>query len=192
MGDGEMTPNDAGRSPRTDPEKPIKRGANAAYLTSRLARDHAQLLARLQAGEFPSVWAAANAAGLIRASTPLDQLKHWWRRATADDRVTCLLRIQTARLGGATGRNRPAGIRWYERLFEVRRRLQILTRPGFMEGLAKTWTPETRQGYRWGVDQLIEALRRVLADIDTVRRERSRPSRADPTERRPRRSKPGA
>jgi hypothetical protein len=169
-----MTPNDAGRSPRTEHEKPVKRGANTADLTCRLAREHPQLLARLQAGEFPSVRAAAKAAGLIKEVTPLAQLEHWWRRATADDRAAFLLRIQTARLGGATGRDRPAGIRWDERSVELRRDLQILTRPGFMEGLAQAWTPPTLHGYRGAVDHIIEALRGVLADIDAVRRERTR------------------
>lgn len=41
-------------------------GTGAEYLTARLARDHANIKAALDRGEFPSVRSAARAAGLVR------------------------------------------------------------------------------------------------------------------------------
>ena len=49
--------------PRKDEEKPtdgrFSYGRNPAYLTARLARDYPDILAGLEAGDFPSVRAAA-------------------------------------------------------------------------------------------------------------------------------------
>jgi hypothetical protein len=41
---------------------------SAAYLLRRLARDHEDILARYERGEFPSVKAAAREAGIVKAS----------------------------------------------------------------------------------------------------------------------------
>jgi hypothetical protein len=43
-------------------------GTSAAYLRPRLARDHEDILARYERGEFPSVKAAARQAGIVKAS----------------------------------------------------------------------------------------------------------------------------
>jgi hypothetical protein len=110
-----MMPNEAGRSPRTGHEPPIKRGANTADLTSRLARDHPQVLARLQAGEFPSVRAAAKAAGLIPEWTPLEQLERAWRRAPPEDRAAFLALRQSATPPPPRLR-RLTGAIWHERM----------------------------------------------------------------------------
>ncbi len=49
-------------------------GTNADYLTSRIARDRPDILERMQAGEYKSVRAAADDAGIVkrRVSIPLD------------------------------------------------------------------------------------------------------------------------
>jgi hypothetical protein len=42
-------------------------GTSAAYLLRRLARDHEDIVARYERGEFPSVKAAAREAGIVKA-----------------------------------------------------------------------------------------------------------------------------
>jgi len=61
-------------------------GTDPVYLARRLKRDAAQVFAAFQRGEYRSVRAAAIAAGLLREKTPLDQLRHWWRKAPEADR----------------------------------------------------------------------------------------------------------
>jgi hypothetical protein len=77
------------------------RGNNAAYLTARLARDHPDVLARLEAGEFSSVRAAAKVAGIVKDQTPLQAIQRTWRQASADERrqIVAWLRRQ-GRQGG--------------------------------------------------------------------------------------------
>ena len=43
---------------------------DSAYFLARIARDHPAILARLKAGEFRSIRAAAIAAGILRVPTP--------------------------------------------------------------------------------------------------------------------------
>jgi hypothetical protein len=56
--------------------KPIGKRRDTEYLTARIARDRPDILARMQAGEFKSVRAAAIAAGIVRpiarVSIPVD------------------------------------------------------------------------------------------------------------------------
>lgn len=54
----------ANRNQITD--KPIPRGTDPGYLTARIARDRPDILERMQAGEFPSVRAAALEAGIVK------------------------------------------------------------------------------------------------------------------------------
>ncbi len=49
---------------------PKAQGNSAAYLTARLKRDHPAIAARLASGEFPSVRAAARAAGIVKDCPP--------------------------------------------------------------------------------------------------------------------------
>jgi hypothetical protein len=58
-------------------------GHSTARLAARLKRNYPDICARIAAGEFPSIRAAAKAAGIIHDKTPLDQLRHWWRKADA-------------------------------------------------------------------------------------------------------------
>ena len=62
----------------------FKRGSNdAKYLARRLLRDAPDIFAALERGEYVSVRAAAKAAGLVKDKTPLEQLHHWWGKASA-------------------------------------------------------------------------------------------------------------
>jgi hypothetical protein len=47
-------------------QRTLKRGETAAYLRAKLARDHPDILRRLDAGEFRIVKAAAREAGIVR------------------------------------------------------------------------------------------------------------------------------
>jgi hypothetical protein len=176
-----MTPNDAGRSPRTEHEQPMKRGANTAYLTSRLARDHPQILARLQAGEFPSVRAAAKAAGLIPERTPLEQLERAWRQAPPEDRATFLALRQSATPLPPRLR-RVTGAIWHERMVMVRQHLLMLRQTGLVPNLARSWTPDTRRGYAAELRPLINDLTQVLAQVESVMEEPVRGERAESVE----------
>jgi hypothetical protein len=62
-----------------------KRGNARAYALDRLKRKAPDLYKRVVAQEL-SAHAAAKAAGLIREKSPLEHLRHWWRKATADER----------------------------------------------------------------------------------------------------------
>jgi hypothetical protein len=54
----------------------MKQGStNRDYLLRRLARDHEDILARYERGEFKSVRAAAIAAGIIKKPTPFEQVR---------------------------------------------------------------------------------------------------------------------
>jgi hypothetical protein len=50
----------------------MQRGNNADYLTARIARDRPDILARMKAGEFRSVRAAAREAGIVRPTATMD------------------------------------------------------------------------------------------------------------------------
>jgi hypothetical protein len=50
----------------------MQRGNNADYLTARIARDRPDILARMKAGEFRSVRAAARAAEIVRRTFVVD------------------------------------------------------------------------------------------------------------------------
>jgi hypothetical protein len=163
-----MTPNTPDRSQRTTSTQPIKRGANTAYFMSRLARDHPRILAQLQAGAFPSVRAAAKAAGLINDVTPLEQLERWWQRASADDRDAFLDWIHCATPRPKRLRRLTQAV-WHERLVEVRQHLQQLGTQGLVERRAETWQPEVQQGYMRELRLLINELTMLRHRIESVR-----------------------
>lgn len=64
-----------------------KGGNRPAYLAGRLKRDHPEIAARVEAGEFRSVRAAAREAGIVKPPDPLKQLRRWWRAASPDQRA---------------------------------------------------------------------------------------------------------
>ena len=59
---------------------------DAAYLKSRLKRDHPEIHKSLEAGHISSVNQAAILAGLKRPPTRFDALKREWNRASAKER----------------------------------------------------------------------------------------------------------
>lgn len=72
-------------------------GNSQSYLAARLKRDlddpkkiAPDVSARIKAGEFSSVRAAAIAAGIVKVKTPLQQIQHLWPKLTADERLTFL------------------------------------------------------------------------------------------------------
>ena len=72
-----------------------KRGTQASYLTSRIKRDHPEILERMKAGEFKSVRQAALAARIIKEPTTLELLNRYWKKANPAERVKFLENIQT-------------------------------------------------------------------------------------------------
>jgi hypothetical protein len=68
----------------------IKRGANTEYYLARLKRDHPDIAEALVHGEYPSVRAAAKAAGLVSEPTPLETLHRAWRKVSQEDRLRFL------------------------------------------------------------------------------------------------------
>lgn len=78
------------------------RGNQASYLASRLKRDHPEIAARVEAGEFRSIRAAAKAAGIIKEPTPeaVAEAAAWlalWieDRSTPDERPEIEERLQS-------------------------------------------------------------------------------------------------
>jgi hypothetical protein len=66
------------------------RGNSSTYLKNRLKRDHPTFYARLVKGDFPSVHAAARAAGIIKKRTALWTLQGAWRRAPHSEKQAFL------------------------------------------------------------------------------------------------------
>ena len=62
-------------------------GTSRNYLASRLKKQHPEIVDRLRAGEFPSIHAAAIAAGIVKVKSPLQHLQHWWMKATPEERA---------------------------------------------------------------------------------------------------------
>lgn len=61
------------------------RGNDNTYLAARIKRDAPEIAARVAAGEFKSIRAAAIEAGIVKVATPLDALKRAWGKASAED-----------------------------------------------------------------------------------------------------------
>jgi hypothetical protein len=71
-----------------------KGGTSSDYLAARLKRDAPDIAARID--DFPSIRAAAKAAGIIRDRTPLELLRSTWRKASAEERSIFLTEIGAA------------------------------------------------------------------------------------------------
>ena len=66
-----------------------RQGTTRAYTLTRLQKQAPAFYQRVIAGEL-SANAAAIAAGLRRPKTTLEQLHHWWKKATPDERASFL------------------------------------------------------------------------------------------------------
>ncbi len=67
-----------------------QRGVSSEYIVRRLKRDAPEIAAALARDEYPSARAAAIAAGIVKVKTPLEQLRHWWGKASASERAAFL------------------------------------------------------------------------------------------------------
>lgn len=76
----------------------VRQGNSKEYWLRRLARmdksDGTDFIDRYEAGEFPSVRAAAKEAGIVRDKTELEQLQHWWEKAGPGMRAAFLNWLQ--------------------------------------------------------------------------------------------------
>jgi hypothetical protein len=77
----------------------LVRGETSSSLTARIARDRPDILARMKAGEFKSVRAAAKEAGIVRDPTPLELLQKAWAKARMEERFVLRYPEQRARYG---------------------------------------------------------------------------------------------
>lgn len=88
---GDRTPqSDNIRLNRVGPPVSKAGGTSAPYLAARLKRDAPEIAKQLEEGRFPSVRAAAKAAGLVRDPTPLELLQKAWRKASPKERAAFL------------------------------------------------------------------------------------------------------
>jgi hypothetical protein len=71
----------------------LAQGNTDNHLLRRLARDHAEIMKRYEAGEFPTVRAAARAAGIKVDPTQLQILWRAWKRASDEERALFLNEI---------------------------------------------------------------------------------------------------
>src|ERR1041385_47572 len=72
-----------------------KSGRGSKYRIAKLKRDHPGIAEALARGEYPSVRAAAKAAGFVHDLTPLDYLHRYWRKVSPDDRLRFLIEMLT-------------------------------------------------------------------------------------------------
>jgi hypothetical protein len=70
-----------------------KRGNSAEYLAGLLKRDHPDIAAAAERGEYRSIRAAAIAAGIVKVKTPLDILRQAWAKASETERETFIQEI---------------------------------------------------------------------------------------------------
>jgi hypothetical protein len=61
-------------------------GNSARYVLNRLKRKRPDLAEAYARGEYRSVHAAAKAAGWVKESTPLDELRRAWKKASTEER----------------------------------------------------------------------------------------------------------
>jgi hypothetical protein len=71
----------------------FRQGNSASYLLRRLARDHPEILAAYERGEFKTPTAAARAAGIKVDALPLTKLRRAWKKASPEERAAFLAEI---------------------------------------------------------------------------------------------------
>lgn len=70
-----------------------RHGNSAEYLAGLIKRDHPDIQAAVERGEYRSIRAAAIAAGIVKVKSPLDHLLHWWARCGEQERAAFLSRV---------------------------------------------------------------------------------------------------
>jgi hypothetical protein len=74
-----------------DHDQAEKYGTSSRYRIARLKRDHPEIADALARGEYPSVRAAAKAAGLVHEPTPIEYVYRYWRKVSWHlPRISCL------------------------------------------------------------------------------------------------------
>jgi hypothetical protein len=91
IGKGKAGP---GRGKKTaDDVSRLSHGNSATYLAARLKRDHPEIAARVERGEFKSIRAAATEAGIVKKPDTLKQLLRLWDAASEEERAAFRQRI---------------------------------------------------------------------------------------------------
>ncbi len=72
----------------------LPKGNSRERLAARLKKlNDPDINRRIEAGEFKSTHAAGVAAGIVKIKTPLEQLNHWWKKASAAERDAFLEKV---------------------------------------------------------------------------------------------------
>jgi hypothetical protein len=82
-----------GARKQVDNVKLNKGGNSAEYLAGLIKRDHPDIQAAVERGEYRSIRAAAIAAGIVKVKSPLDHLLHWWARCGEQERALFLSKV---------------------------------------------------------------------------------------------------
>lgn len=72
---------------RVDDVKSTQGGNSAPYLAARLKRDHPEIAAAVERGEYRSMRAAAKAAGIVKPQDPVRIIQNAWGKADPDQRA---------------------------------------------------------------------------------------------------------
>ena len=67
------------------PKRDTSYGTSADYLAARIKRDHPAIAAGIAAGEYPSIRAAAIAAGIVKVPSALETLQRAWKKASSEE-----------------------------------------------------------------------------------------------------------
>ena len=70
----------------------LSRGGNDR-IAAIIRRDHPDIAAAVERGEYRSIRAAAIAAGIVKVKSPLDHLLHWWARCGEQERALFLSKV---------------------------------------------------------------------------------------------------
>lgn len=89
-----VDPNTVGRPRKGVHATPLPKGNSSARIAARLKRDHLEIAAAVERGEYRSMRAAGIAAGIVKPPTPLAELRHAWKKASQDERHTFLGEIK--------------------------------------------------------------------------------------------------
>jgi hypothetical protein len=77
-----------GRGKKTPPQRSrFTSYSGSSYLAARLKRDHPEIAAAVERGEYKSIRAAARKAGIVKDPNPYDQLLKWWGKASPEDQA---------------------------------------------------------------------------------------------------------